>query len=266
MKTRHFIAMGTLSLLLAGQGEARADDRITAFVDANGKLVFTNLASHEVGNAGGRTVVEPSPVPPPTAVTATTTGTSEPSRLDGLIDSISARHGVNASLVRAVMRVESNSDRRAVSNKGALGLMQLMPATGKRFGVRDFFDPAQNIDGGVRYLRFLLEKFEGNVDLSLAAYNSGENRVARLGRIPRIPETQNYVRKVRAAYLRISSQVQLAVSPKQMTQTATQNPALRAATVSPTVRIEASDPDSSVIYRSVDQRGVARFSNVGPQR
>src|SRR4030095_3375070 len=93
-----------------------------------------------------------------------------------------------------------NYNRWAVSNKGALGLMQLIPSTGRRYGVRDFFDPQQNIDGGVRYLKFLLEKFNGDLDLSLAAYNAGENLVERLGRIPAIPETTDYVRKVRAIY------------------------------------------------------------------
>src|SRR5215470_6890031 len=98
------------------------------------------------------------------------------------------------------MKTESNFNRFAVSNKGALGLMQLIPSTGRRYGVRDFFDPQQNIDGGVRHLKFLLEKFNGNLDLSLAAYNAGENLVERLGRVPSIPETANYVRKIRAMY------------------------------------------------------------------
>jgi soluble lytic murein transglycosylase-like protein len=120
-----------------------------------------------------------------------------------LIDSIAASHGIHSTLVRAVIEVESAYDRYAISSKDARGLMQLIPETGRRYGVRDFFDPRQNIEGGVRYLRFLLDKFDGNVDLTLAAYNSGENRVERLGRIPYIPETVNYVRKVRAAIARM---------------------------------------------------------------
>ena len=80
--------------------------------------------------------------------------------------------------------------------------MQLIPATGHRFGVQDFFDPQQNIEGGVRYLKFLLEKFNGNVELALAGYNAGENLVERLGRVPAITETPNYVRKISAMYLK----------------------------------------------------------------
>jgi soluble lytic murein transglycosylase-like protein len=123
-----------------------------------------------------------------------------PATLGSLVDTISTNHGVDPALVRAVIKTESNFNRFAVSNKGALGLMQLIPSTGRRYGVRDFFDPQQNIDGGVRHLKFLLEKFNGNLDLSLAAYNAGENLVERLGRIPSIPETTQYVRKIRAIY------------------------------------------------------------------
>src|SRR5262249_55596247 len=123
-----------------------------------------------------------------------------PDPLKRLVETISANYGVDAALVKAVMKTESNFNRFAVSNKGALGLMQLIPSTGRRYGVRDFFDPQQNIDGGVRHLKFLLDKFNGNLDLSLAAYNAGENLVERLGRVPSIPETANYVRKIRAIY------------------------------------------------------------------
>src|SRR5438093_11461951 len=80
--------------------------------------------------------------------------------------------------------------------------MRFRRETGRRSGVRNFFDPQQNVEGGMQYLKFLLEKFKGNLDLSLAAYNAGENLVERLGRIPQIPETTNYVRQVRASYLK----------------------------------------------------------------
>ncbi len=250
---------GSLVLLLAGRGEVRGDDRITAFVNAKGKIVFTNIAGHTAATP------KIAPAPPTLAPRAVIHRAAQSSPLDNLIDTISARHGVNSSLVRAVIKVESNSDLRAVSNKGALGLMQLIPETGERFGVRDFFDPAQNIEGGVRYLRFLLQKFQGNLDLTLAAYNSGENRVARLGRIPRIPETQNYVRKVRAAYTWILGQARPAVaSQRQATETVAAEPARQPAVAAPAAPNEASNPASSGIRRTVDQRGVARFSNVGP--
>src|SRR2546428_10311510 len=122
-----------------------------------------------------------------------------PEALRKLVESISLSHGVDPALVRAVIKTESNFNRWAVSPKGARGLMQLIPETGRRYGVRDFFDPQQNVEGGVQYLKFLLDKFKGNLDLSLAAYNAGENLVERLGRIPPIPETTNYVRQVRAS-------------------------------------------------------------------
>ena len=121
-----------------------------------------------------------------------------PEHIQALVNSISRTHGVDPRLVAAVMKVESNYNRLARSSKGALGLMQLIPATGQRFGVRDFFDPAQNIEGGVRYLKFLSDKFGAhNLDLQLAAYNAGENLVERLGRVPRIQETVDYVRKIK---------------------------------------------------------------------
>ena len=99
------------------------------------------------------------------------------------------------------MRQESGFNSRARSYKGASGLMQLMPATARRFGVTNIFDPAQNIDGGVRYLRFLLDMFEGDVELALAGYNAGEGAVVRSGyRVPNYRETQNYVRVISARY------------------------------------------------------------------
>jgi soluble lytic murein transglycosylase-like protein len=121
--------------------------------------------------------------------------------VDELILTSSRRHGVDPKLVFAVMHQESGFKQRAVSHKGASGYMQLMPATARRFGVTDIFDPAQNIDAGVRYLRFLLDLFDNDVELALAGYNAGEYRVIRSGyRVPRIRETQNYVRLISANY------------------------------------------------------------------
>ena len=117
------------------------------------------------------------------------------------IDAIAKRHGVDPHLVRAVIRVESNFDPKAVSPKGAAGLMQLMPETAMRYGVENRFDPAQNVDGGVRYLRDLMTMFNGNLSLALAAYNAGEGAVLKYGRrIPPYPETQQYVVWVRSYY------------------------------------------------------------------
>lgn len=110
----------------------------------------------------------------------------------------SAEHGVDVQLVRAIIQVESAFDRQAVSSKGAQGLMQLMPPTARRFGVTDAFDARQNIFAGVKYLRILLNMFNGDVNLAAAAYNAGENAVLRYGGIPPYKETRGYVQKVQS--------------------------------------------------------------------
>jgi soluble lytic murein transglycosylase-like protein len=117
-----------------------------------------------------------------------------------LIQTICNRHGVDPELVKAVIQVESNYNDRAVSHAGAMGLMQLMPATAARYGVVSIFEPAQNIEGGVRYLKDLLQLFDNDIRLTAAAYNAGENRVIRINDVPNFLETQNYVRKVLALY------------------------------------------------------------------
>lgn len=151
------------------------------------------------------------PMPKPTIVTLT----SKPPRLairtpkltgrlaerraryTRLIEAAAERHRLDPELIHAVVRAESSYDPNARSSAGACGLMQLMPATAQRFGVRDVWDPAQNIAGGVAYLRVLIERFEGDLRLVLAAYNAGEGAVAKYGnRIPPYRETQHYVRRV----------------------------------------------------------------------
>ncbi|MBW1741019.1 MAG: lytic transglycosylase domain-containing protein [Deltaproteobacteria bacterium] len=106
------------------------------------------------------------------------------------------RHGVSFSLIKAVIKVESNFDPYAVSRAGAIGLMQIMPDTAKALGVIDPFDPRENIFGGARYLKKLLRQFQGSLPLTLAAYNAGPNKVQSLKCVPPIKETQNFVRRV----------------------------------------------------------------------
>jgi soluble lytic murein transglycosylase-like protein len=130
-----------------------------------------------------------------------------PSRYDGLIQTMSERYGVDPALVKAVIRAESAFNPRAVSPKGAQGLMQLMPSTARRHRVYNSFSPHQNIKGGTEHLRLLLDRYAGNVTLALAAYNAGVNAVEKAGR-PRVPpyrETREYIRRVltyRLAYVR----------------------------------------------------------------
>jgi soluble lytic murein transglycosylase-like protein len=117
-----------------------------------------------------------------------------------LIREAADRHRVDARLVEAVVTAESAGNPRAVSRKGARGLMQLMPQRAALLGVRDSFDPRQNIEGGTRHLRDLLERYRGNLTLALAAYNAGEDAVRTYSGIPPYAETQEYVRRVRALY------------------------------------------------------------------
>jgi soluble lytic murein transglycosylase-like protein len=117
-----------------------------------------------------------------------------------LVEQAARRHDVDPNLVHAVIRQESGYDPFAVSSKGAMGLMQLMPDTADRFGVRNIFDPAENVRGGVRYLRHLLDRYNGDPALTLAAYNAGEGAVERYGDVPPYRETIDYVSRVRRMY------------------------------------------------------------------
>jgi soluble lytic murein transglycosylase-like protein len=119
-----------------------------------------------------------------------------PAEFEPIINSCALQYGVDKSLVKAVIHAESGYDPNAVSAKGASGLMQLMPNTARSLNVSNSFDPAENIRGGVRYLKFLLDTFRGDVSLALAAYNAGLSRVAQYGGIPPYMETRNYVDRV----------------------------------------------------------------------
>jgi soluble lytic murein transglycosylase-like protein len=123
-----------------------------------------------------------------------------PSAVDGLIDEVARRHGVDPNLVRAMIKVESNFNPHARSRKGAMGLMQLMPSTARELSVYNPYDPAQNLDGGIRHIKSLLEQNGGDVELSLAAYNAGQGAVKRHGGVPRYRETQDYVKRITEMY------------------------------------------------------------------
>ena len=117
-----------------------------------------------------------------------------------LVAAAASRYGVDAELITSVIAVESNFDPKAVSRKNARGLMQLLPKTAARLGVKDVFDPAENIDAGTRYLRDLLQLYNNDLTLTLAAYNAGPDNVQKYGRVPPFSETVSYVKRVKRNY------------------------------------------------------------------
>jgi soluble lytic murein transglycosylase-like protein len=207
-------------------------DEIATITDQSGRRIFINtVETHAKGNwkANGsranRTGTAPAaPAPTPTP------------EISSLVEQTADRLQVDPQLVDAIIKVESQYDPMALSNKGAMGLMQLIPETAQRFGVANPFDPKDNIEGGVSYLRHLLDMFGGDLPKSLAAYNAGEGAVQRSGGIPSYAETKDYVRKVTHIYQSASG------------QTGAQAAGYRAP-VAP-------------IVRYVDERGVVHYSNV----
>lgn len=180
------------------------------YQDSAKHVIYTDKPRTDVALLSKMKVTVPAAQPVPTQLTFNTTYTptaasfyNNPNKdkFNHLITQAAARHQVDAKLVHAVIQTESAYRPDAISSAGAVGLMQLMPATASRFGVMDSNNPEQNIDGGTRYLRYLLNLFPNSLDLAIAAYNAGENSVLRHNNsIPPYPETQNYVRQVLALY------------------------------------------------------------------
>ena len=175
---------------------------IYKFVDTDGRIYYTD----EPRNKLYKCIIKTPPPSPPFAFrndhykNQNFTGSNK-KKFAELIEQTAYKHQVDAKLVHAVIQTESAYNADAQSPKGAVGLMQLMPDTAKRFGVLDRNDPDQNVDGGIRYLKHLIALFNPKIDLALAAYNAGENAVMRNNNtIPPYPETQNYVKQVLALY------------------------------------------------------------------
>ncbi len=179
------IIVTILSTLASLAAPAQAD--VYMFKDKQGVLTFTNVPNH----TGYKRILRDSGAP--------VAGASNAS-FDELIRSASGRYNVDPDLIRAVIKTESDFNSNARSNKGAMGLMQLMPDTARLHNVSDAFNPDENVDGGVRHLRMLLERYQGNLELSLAAYNAGAGAVEKHGGIPPFNETREYVRKVLRFY------------------------------------------------------------------
>jgi soluble lytic murein transglycosylase-like protein len=213
-----------------------AQAQITTITAFDGRRLFVNT---ELPNPGKLTAKPPAPTPPIyLSGEISFTGQNRPAVYldrDGtekLVREAAERHNVDPALVRAVIETESNWNPSARSRKGAVGLMQLIPTTAQRFGANDASNPKQNIEAGVRYLKTLLERYNGNLDLALAAYNAGEGAVDRAGGVPHYRETQNYVQRVQNAYFRPGSG-----------------------------RMDDPYTHSSRIHREVDQSGRVIFTN-----
>jgi soluble lytic murein transglycosylase-like protein len=178
-------------VLIAAAAPSVAHAQIYSWVDANGTRVLSDRKLDAPAD-----VYEVIGAPSYRTTTAVAT-TGRFSMYDAIVDEHATRHSLRPELVRAVIQVESGFNPLARSPVGAMGLMQLMPATARELGVTDPYDPAQNIGGGTRYLRLLLDKYAGNEQLALAAYNAGPGAVDRYGKtIPPYRETRNYVKKV----------------------------------------------------------------------
>ena len=186
---------------------------------------------------------------------------------DDHIQAAATRHGISEELIRAIIQVESQFDRLAVSTAGARGLMQLMPATARSMGVADSFDARQNIFGGARYLKQLLGRYGGDVSLTAAAYNAGEGAVARYNGIPPFKETQGYVRKVNAilggAAASVAAEIPaLFIAAGEGSRTAP--PPARAAAPLGRAKAAATKPGPRTYYRWKDAKGVVHMSEAPP--
>jgi len=172
--------------------------QIASYTDERGKLVYVNGDSPKARH--GSTMSSPRGALWAGSAASPASPSSGP--LDRIVRDAAERHNLDPALVKAVISTESGWNPLAVSRKGAVGLMQLIPETAQRFGVGNSFDPAQNVEGGTMYLKTLLDRYNGDLNKSLAAYNAGERAVDQSGGVPAIPETQRYVQKVTDEYFR----------------------------------------------------------------
>jgi len=227
------LATALIGLVLIWAGPALAE--IYYRIDENGVARFTNAPT-----TPDYRLLQPGVLPSASRLTAAS--------IDGLIEAFAAEHSIDAALIRAVIRAESNFNHRAVSRKGAQGLMQLMPATIGRLSVGDAFDPHENIGAGVRYLRQLLDQFQGDLTLALAAYNAGENAVLRYRGVPPYQETREYVRKVLNQYRRTRGEPSKSSIIKAVSPPAESLP----------------PPPPPALYRAHEASGTILYSNIPP--
>ncbi|MDB6085901.1 MAG: lytic transglycosylase catalytic [Gammaproteobacteria bacterium] len=186
----------------AAPGLARAD--VYSFTDVDGVAHFSNVPA----DSRYKLLIEtPADAAPDRPKTQPVNWLARSAQYDGVISGAAKAATIQAALVRAVIVVESGFNPRAVSKKGAIGLMQLQPATARRYGVKNIYDPEQNVRAGAHYLSDLLARFDSNLELALAAYNAGEEAVERYGRrVPPYRETLAYVPSVMRVYQRLMDQ------------------------------------------------------------
>lgn len=230
--------VGSGALALLGSfflSTLQAADNISASLDSSGKVIFANepspsSSSRRVLAATGRSQTTAYPQAVTSEEVPGETLGEAPPKLDELIEATAHQHQLDPDLIRAIVQVESNFNPYAVSPRGARGLMQLIPATARRFGVRNSFDARSNLDGGARYLKHLMGMFRGDLPLTLAAYNAGEDAVERSGGVPPFRETQDYLRKIGQIY--------------------------------PLRPMPGGVPEVQQITKFVDARGIVHFSNL----
>jgi hypothetical protein len=197
--SRHLLGLVVLGLL--GRPALASAEEVYSYQDADGVLHFSNAPTdtryHKVHRSGGAPLYRKPAQGRARPIAVALAGGSRLDRFREHVRSAAEKYRLPEKLLLAVMAIESNYDHRALSEKGAMGLMQLMPGTAREMYVDDAFDPAQNIEGGARYLRILANQYAGDAVQALAAYNAGPEAVRRAGgTVPNIPETREYVRKV----------------------------------------------------------------------
>jgi len=225
---RRGLVLPGLVLFLIGFASSSPGQTLYSYIDQYGVRTFTNIPPttpvKDMTITGAQLEWQREP---------SNTAPAGPISLDPIIEKYAREYQVDPDLIRSMIRTESGFDPRAISPKGAQGLMQLMPATAERLGVRNPFDPEQNIRGGTQHIRSLLDAFGNDLKLSLAAYNAGENLVQKIGRIPNYRETHDYVRLVTQRYGRNT------MTPPQATAS-----------------------QETQAYRFVDRDGVVNLTNV----
>lgn len=210
---------------------SRSED-FYSYLDNSGVQVFTNIPPSPGETSASQ--ISTYQYKAENARPLTGSAKSDFLEFDSIINKYASYYELDPSLIHSIIATESGFNPNAVSSKGACGLMQLMPETAERLGVKNSFDPEQNIRAGVRHFRSLMDTFNNNLDLSLAAYNAGENLVQRLGRVPMYKETVDYVRSVTRRYRERRESMQ------------------------------GQDPGVAPTYRYVDARGVLHLTNIPP--